>query len=128
MAQRIVVADDDPSAREGLRALLGAWGYEAETAPDGRAALEKVAAVHPVAVITDVVMPVMNGLELVDALRAERPAMPIIVLTGRTTFDTLLIAMGQGANAYLTKPVDARKLKAVLANALAETNWEKTAP
>jgi DNA-binding NtrC family response regulator len=127
MTQRILVADDDPSL-EGLRALLVAWGYKVETASNGRAALEKVAAVRPAVVITDVVMPVMNGLELVRALRIEWPGMPVIVLTAHNRLDVLVIATRQGAYACLTKPVDMAKLKAVLANALGETRRETTAP
>jgi DNA-binding NtrC family response regulator len=128
MTRRILVADDDPSSLEGLRALLVAWGYEVEIASNGRTALEKIAAVHPAAVITDVVMPVMNGIELVRALRIERPGMPVIVLTAHNSLDILVIATRQGAYAYLTKPVDIAQLKAVLADALTETRWETTAP
>jgi len=120
MAQRILVADDDPSSLEGLRALLAIWGYEVETASDGRVALQKVSAAEPKAVITDVVMPVMNGLELLGALRIERPGMPVIVLTGQGSLDTLLRATRQGAYAYLLKPVDVGRLKSVLASALAK--------
>lgn len=120
MAQRILVADDDPSSLEGLRVLLAIWGYEVDTAPDGRVALQKISAAEPKAVITDVVMPVMNGLELLRALRIERPGMPVIVLTGQGSLDTLLRARQQGAYAYLAKPVDVGRLKSVLASALAK--------
>ena len=117
---RIVVADDDPASLEGLRALLAAWGYEVETAPDGRAALEKVSEVHPSAVITDLVMPTMNGLELLNALHDEEPALPVILLTAHGNLNHLRDAAQQGAFAYLRKPVDVLKLKTVLASALAE--------
>lgn len=120
MAQRILVADDDPSSLEGLRVLLAIWGYEVDTAPDGRVALQKISAAEPKAVITDVVMPVMNGLDLLRALRIERPGMPVIVLTGQGSLDTLLRARQQGAYAYLAKPVDVGRLKSVLASALAK--------
>lgn len=128
MVQRIVVVDDDKFSREGLRALLTVWGYEVETAADGREALERIAAVHPLAVITDVVMPVMNGLELVGALRASWPKMPVFVLTAHGNLDTHLVAIGQGACAYLEKPVNIPRLKAALANSLAATTWETAAP
>jgi len=120
MAQRILVADDDPSTLEGLRVLLANWGYEVETASDGLVALQKISAAEPKAVITDVVMPMMNGLELLGALRIERPGMPVIVLTGQGGLDTLLRATQQGAYAYLLKPVDVGRLKRVLASALAK--------
>lgn len=127
MGPRVLVADDEPSALTGLRALLGAWGYEVETAPNGRVALEKIAASPPAALITDVVMPLMNGLELLDALRTTRPAMPVILLTAYSSFDTLLVAAAEGAFAYLPKPVDVAKLKVVLANAVTEAKLETTA-
>jgi DNA-binding NtrC family response regulator len=126
MAQRILVADDDPSSLEGLRALLSIWGYEVETASDGRVALQKVSAVQPKAVITDVVMPMMNGLELLGALRIERPGMPVIVLTGQGSLDTLVRSRQQGAYAYLVKPVDVGRLKGVLAGALAKPEGATT--
>lgn len=120
MAQRILVADDDVSSLEGLRVLLANWGYEVETAVNGRIALQKISAAEPKAVITDVVMPMMNGLELLGALHAERPGMPVIVLTGQGSLDTLMRAMQDGAYAYLLKPVDIARLKSVLASALAQ--------
>jgi DNA-binding NtrC family response regulator len=126
MAQRILIADDDPSTLTGLRALLTAWGYEVETAVNGRAALEKIASSHPAAVITDVVMPVMSGLELLDAVRDRRPSMPVIVLTAHSSLDSLLVATAEGAFAYLPKPVDVPKLKSVIASALTEATWETT--
>ena len=118
-ARIVVVADDDPASLEGLRALLAAWGYEVETALDGRAALEKVSEVHPSAVITDLVMPTMNGLELLNVLHDEEPALPVILLTAHGNLNHLRDAAQQGAFAYLRKPVDVLKLKTVLASTLA---------
>ena len=126
MAQRILVADDDISSLEGLRVLLANWGYEVETASNGWVALQKVSAAEPKAVITDVVMPMMNGLELLRALRIERPGMPVIVLTGQGSLDTLMRARQQGAYAYLLKPVDVGRLRSVLASALAKPEGGKT--
>ena len=126
MAKRILVADDDPSSLEGLRVLLAIWGYEVDTAPDGRVALQKISAAEPKVVITDVVMPVMTGLELLRALRIERPGMPVIVLTGQGSLDTLARATQQGAYAYLAKPVDVGRLKSVLASALAKREGATT--
>ena len=127
MAQRILVADDDPSSLEGLRVLLAIWGYEVETASDGRVALQKISAAEPKAVITDVVMPVMNGLELLGALRIQKPGMPVIVLTGQGGRETLVRARQERAYAFLRKPVDASRLKSVLASALAK-GMEKSTP
>ncbi len=119
MAQRILVAEDDVVALDGLRALLGAWGYEVETAADGRAALERVSTTPPALVITDVFMPNMDGLELLTALRKDHPRLPVIVLTGRGNIDTLLSASRKGAFGHLSKPVDVALLKGLLERALA---------
>jgi len=127
MPQRILVADDDPFSLEGLSLLLAIWGYDVETASDGRAALQKIWADQPGAVITDVVMPMMSGLELLGALRVEKPDMPVIVVTGQSSLDTLARARQEGAYACLRKPVDVLRLKSVLASALA-SGMEKSRP
>jgi DNA-binding NtrC family response regulator len=121
MTHRVLVADDDPSALEGLRRLLVAWGYEVETASNGRAALDKASMVRPEAVITDFRMPIMDGLQLLGALRHAEPNLPVIVITGGDT-ESFHRAAEQGAYAYLRKPVDAVKLKSVLVSALAEAS------
>ncbi len=118
MRQRILVAEDDEAALDGLRALLASWGYEVETASDGRAALEKVASVAPAAVITDVVMPTMDGLQLLAAVHRDRPSLPVIVLTGHGSLATRNGALQGGAYGYLKKPVDVVELKTLLRNAL----------
>ena len=120
MPQRILVADDDPFSLEGLSMLLAVWGYDVETASDGQIALQKVWADQPGAVITDVVMPMMSGLELLGALRVEKPGMPVIVVTGQSGLETFARARQEGAYAFLRKPVDTSRLKSVLASALAK--------
>jgi len=116
---RILVADDDPDALEGLRSLLELWGYQVETASDGRAALDRVPKILPSLVITDVVMPRMTGLELLEAIRRELPTLPVIVMTAHGTLETWRRATSQGAFAYLSKPLDATRLKRLLAWAFA---------
>ena len=112
--RRILVADDDPDALEGLRALLELWGYQVETASDGRAALDRVPKIHPSLVITDVVMPRMSGLELLEAIRRKLPTLPVIVMTAHGTLETWRRATVHGAFAYLPKPLDATRLKTLL--------------
>ena len=117
--QRILLADDDPDSLEGLRALLEAWGYEVEVARDGRAALERMPFVRPSAVITDVIMPRMTGLELLEAIRRDQSAVPVIVMTAHGTVEARRHAAAMGAVAYLPKPIDTTHLKSVLVRALA---------
>ena len=118
--QRILLADDDPDSLEGLCTLLTAWGYEVGTAPDGRAALDKVGEFRPSVVVTDVVMPVLNGLELLEAVRRQEPELPVIVMTGHGGLETHHHAVAGGAFGYLAKPVDTAKLKSLLASAVAD--------
>jgi two-component system response regulator GlrR len=117
--QMILLADDDPDSLEGLRALLEAWGYEVEIARDGRAALERIPVVRPSAVITDVIMPRMTGLELLEAIRRDQSAVPVIVMTAHGTVEARRHAAAMGAVAYLPKPIDTTHLKSVLVRALA---------
>jgi two-component system, NtrC family, response regulator HydG len=118
--QRILLADDDPDSLEGLCTLLTAWGYEVGTAPDGRAALDKVGEFRPSVVITDVVMPALSGFELLEAVKREEPDIPVIVMTGRGNLETHHRAVAGGAFGYLAKPVDTAKLKSLLASAVAD--------
>jgi CheY-like chemotaxis protein len=119
-AHRILVAADDPASLDGLRSLLEAWGYEVEIARDGRAALDQVSLFHPAVVITDVRMPRMTGLELLEAIRRDLPLVPVIVMTAHATLETLHRAAAHRAVAYLPKPVDSTRLKSALRWALHE--------
>ena len=122
--QRILLADDDPDSLEGLRALLEAWGYEVEIARDGRAALDQVPVVRPSVVITDVIMPRMTGLELLEAIRRDQPTMPVIVMTAHGNVETRRHAAAMGAAAYLPKPIDTARLKSALVSAFHEAKGD----
>lgn len=116
--KQVVLADDDPAALEGLQTLIAAWGYDVKTAQDGRAALALVAEIRPSVLITDVVMPAMSGLELLEAVHRDEPAIPVIVLTAHGTSETRRHAVAHGAFAYLPKPVDTGRLKLLLNRAV----------
>jgi DNA-binding NtrC family response regulator len=113
MSNRILVVDDEAGCREGLRRLLEAWGYDAETAASGEQALERIERDGPNSVITDLVMPGMDGLELIRRLQAEHPV-PVIVLTGHGTIEQAVEAIRLGAQDILEKPVEPGKLKILL--------------
>jgi DNA-binding NtrC family response regulator len=118
MGHRVLVADDEESSRNGLKTLLAAWGYEVQEAGDGREALEKAAAFLPAVVISDLVMPKLDGLELLHALQADLPFVAVILLTGHGSVETAVAAMKQGAYDYLPKPVDTSRLKLLVEKAL----------
>ena len=118
MAHRILIADDEEASRKGLKALLANWGYDVAEAADGQEALEKAAKFLPRVVVADVLMPRLDGLGLLNALRADFPFLTVILLTGHATVETAVTAMKQGAYDYLTKPVDLPGLRILIEKAL----------
>jgi DNA-binding NtrC family response regulator len=117
MADRVLIVDDEADSRAGLRLLLEAWGYEVIEAADGLEALDRSSEYRPTVIISDLVMPGMDGLALLETLRAELPAASVILLTGHGTVETAVSAMKVGAYDYLTKPLDVRRLQALVAKA-----------
>jgi len=118
MADRVLVADDEEASRKGLKALLTNWGYEVQEAADGQEALERAATFLPRVVVTDVLMPRLDGLGLLAQLRVDSPLTTVILLTGHATVETAVAAMKQGAYDYLTKPVDLARLRILIEKAL----------
>ena len=117
MTRKVLIADDDTASREGLAALLSGWGYAVEQAADGAEALERARVTQPSVVISDLVMPVMDGLELLRALAEELPFATVILLTGQGSIDTAVAAMKEGAYDFLTKPVEVSRLKLLIPKA-----------
>jgi DNA-binding NtrC family response regulator len=111
---RVLVVEDDAASRIGLQQLIGTWGYAAQSASDGEEALAIVPDFQPDIVLTDLVMPRMDGLGLLRALQPEGAAVTTVVLTGQGSVDTAIEAMKQGAYDYLSKPVDLHRLRILL--------------
>ena len=103
---RILVVDDEASARSGLEKLLEREGFAVSTAHDGASALELVADFAPEIVVTDLKMPGMDGMELLSKLRERESALPVIVVTGSGDVSAAVKAMRAGAQDYLSKPID----------------------
>ncbi len=115
---RILVVDDDRGHRTMLRALLAEGGYETLEAGDGDAGVGAVHT-HPVdAALLDLRMPRVGGIEALEAIKAVRPDLPVVVLTAYASVDTAVAAMKKGAFDYLAKPVDVADLYRVLDKAL----------
>src|ERR1700677_4224162 len=110
---RILIVEDSDEARAELMALLSP-PYEVETAATGAAALSIVRARAPDLVLSDVVMPELDGLDLLRALRSDpaTAALPVVLLSGRGGEDAAVDAFGRGADDYLVKPFSARELRA----------------
>ena len=114
MAERVLIVEDDSAARIGLEQLVRSWGFFAESATDGVDALAKVTSFRPAIVITDLVMPRLDGLGLLRQLRAQGDDVITLLLTAQGTVETAVEAMKEGAYDYLTKPVDIQRLKILL--------------
>ncbi len=113
-AQRVLIVEDDESARVGLTELVKTWGFTVESAPDGEAALAKVTAFRPTIVVSDLVMPRMDGLALLEALGDDLSHIYFVLLTAQGTVETAVDALKRGAEDYLTKPVDPQRLRHLL--------------
>src|SRR5262245_57939867 len=118
MRALILVVDDEEDTRDALQVILTDWGYDVEVAADGQEALKKASVSRPALVITDLVMPEVDGMSLMNALQSELPRVPVIMLTGFATVDSAVAAMREGAYDYLTKPVDIERLRVLLEKAL----------
>ena len=114
VGERVLIVEDDSAARVGLEQLVKNWGFIAEAAADGEEALEKVTTFRPAIVITDLVMPRMDGLALLRALQQQGADVTTLLLTAQGTVETAVEAMKEGAYDYLTKPIDLQRLKILL--------------
>ncbi|GAA1841116.1 response regulator transcription factor [Pseudonocardia ailaonensis] len=111
---RILVVDDDRSVRESLRRSLAFNGYQVDLASDGFAALEAVDAQRPDAMVLDVMMPRLDGLEVCRRMRAAGDELPILVLTARDAVSDRVAGLDAGADDYLPKPFALEELLARL--------------
>src|SRR5215467_9814211 len=112
--ERVLIVEDEPAARIGLEQLVKSWGFVADSATDGEDALEKVTTFRPAIVISDLVMPRMDGLALLRALQQQGADVTTLLLTAQGTVETAVEAMKEGAYDYLTKPIEIPRLKVLL--------------
>lgn len=116
--RRVLVVEDDDSARTALQLLLENSGYQVATAPDGVAAMEHVAENVPEVIVTDLQMPRMDGMQLLEKIRETHRDVPVIVVTSVNDVSAAVAAMRAGAEDYLTKPVDFDALSLVVERVL----------
>ena len=102
-SNHVLVVDDSATQREQLRMLLHSEGYEVVVASDGNEALRLVAAKQPSVVLTDLQMPGMDGLELVERLRAQSLAVPVVLTTSQGSEEIAAKALQAGAASYVPK-------------------------
>jgi two-component system chemotaxis response regulator CheY len=116
VSKLILTVDDSASMRMLLKASLTAQGFRIEAANDGKHGLERMHEVQPDLLITDINMPVMDGFELIEAVRAENSfrGVPILVLSTEFSDEKKTRARLAGATGWITKPFDAGKLAAAI--------------
>jgi two-component system, OmpR family, response regulator MprA len=122
---RVLIVDDDRSLREALRRTLKLGGYDTSLAANGRDALAQVAEAAPDALVLDVGLPDLDGLEVCRRLRADGNRVPVLMLTARDAVEDRIDGLDAGADDYLVKPFDVGELKARLRALLRRTNLDE---
>ncbi len=122
---KVLIVEDEVHALMGLAELISAWGYRTETAEDGLQGLEKAIAWDPAIVVTDLKMPRMDGLELLNRLTETDSRIAVVVLTAQGSVELAVDAMKLGAYDFIQKPVDATRLRTILANAVRQRDTEQ---
>jgi DNA-binding NtrC family response regulator len=111
---KILVVDDEEAMREVLEMRLHEWGFDVRSASDGMEAQDFARQYNPDIVISDVVMPELSGLDLLRELKADGSERPVILITAQGSIDLAVEAMKQGAQDFVTKPIDYSKLRMIL--------------
>src|SRR5258707_644321 len=117
-AADVLLVDDDPDLLKLISLRLTSAGYHVRTADSGETALAGLAVARPGAVITDLRMPGIDGLQLFEAIHREHPALPVIILTAHGTIPDAVAATQRGVFGFLTKPFDSQELLQKVAGAL----------
>lgn len=116
---KVLIVDDEQAARIGLSEIVAAWGYEVKTAGDGLEAISVAGEFYPTVVITDVIMPRLDGFGLLARLHEDAPGTSVILLTGQGNVEDAVRAVKEeGAFYYLEKPINTRQLQLVLQRAV----------
>ena len=115
---KVLVIEDDKKMRLSLSDILNYKGYQIKTAPDGLSGLETLKKNNFDAVLLDIKMPGMSGMEVLEKIPQMSPATPVIMISGHGTIDIALKSIRLGAYDFLEKPVDAERLLITLSNAI----------
>lgn len=116
-APSVLVIDDEPGILESLRILLKNEGFTPHMALGGREGLERIAALAPDVVLSDIRMPAVGGMEILGAARQKDPDLPVILMTAQATLQSAMQAVNEGAFYYIQKPFRNDELLAILRRA-----------
>jgi DNA-binding response OmpR family regulator len=128
MKQRILIVEDNPDLAYGLRNNLEIEGYEVEVAADGRAGLEGARSMRPDLVILDLMLPELDGYQVLRRLRGEGYQMPVLILTARGEEIDKVQGFRLGADQYVTKPFGLLELLARIERLLDRRDSGKDGP
>ncbi len=123
---KILVVDDEHVHRYMLTSLLSEWGWECAEADDGVTAVEAVEQGPFDAILMDVRMTVMDGMEALQKIHAINPAIPVVIMTAYSSVDSAVAAIKKGAHDYLTKPLDFDRLRETLEVAMGHRSQTET--
>jgi DNA-binding NtrC family response regulator len=125
---RVLVIDDEADVRKSVKLILSKAGYDVIEAEDGEAGVQTVkSGDNPLAlnaIICDLNMPKMSGMDAIPYFREQFPSCPVIVLTGAGTVDRASTLFKQGVMEFLTKPIDKDKLLGAVKKAMSEGGWK----
>ena len=112
MPVRVLIAEDEANIAEALRFILGREGYEVACVVDGESALRRLRSDPPDVLMLDVMLPGMNGFEVLKSVRADAAlsALPVVILTAKTQAQDRRLAEELGAQAYIAKPFSNREI------------------
>jgi len=119
---RILVVEDDPAVQKALRRLFESEGYAVEVQGNGQSALESFNALAPALIVLDLRLPKLSGSDLCKEIKAQAPAIPIVVLSATTDVSDKVLLLELGADDYVTKPFSPRELLARVRAALRHTS------
>jgi two-component system, OmpR family, response regulator MprA len=123
-AVQLLVVDDEPAIRQALELVLRLHGFEVATAANGREALGALSSGRPDALILDVLMPEIDGIELCRRIRAAGDRTPVLMLTARAEVGARVAGLEAGADDYLAKPLAHEELIARVRALLRRSGWE----
>ena len=110
MAQHILVIDDERAIRKALGEILSFEGFTVDEAVDGAEGVKKIRENNYDCILCDIKMPKMDGLEVLQVAKAEKPDIPFIVISGHGNIETAVEAVKKGAYDYISKPPDLNRL------------------
>jgi DNA-binding NtrC family response regulator len=124
-SEKVLIVEDEEHERSGLAELVSAWGFRTETACDGVVGLEKILSWSPDIVVSDLKMPRMDGIALLERAVQTRHEIAFILVTAQGSVDSAVSAMKLGAYDYIEKPVNPARLRNILQNASRQRGTER---